>query len=137
MQPLKLAIDVADDNIAQELQGTTFTSIGEVPTLLTNIRTIGEVPTLLTNVRNNDQTLILGEEQHGHLDGPATMPTNDHFHTQPATGKHIDSHANNDVTSTNKQHPNDIRNSIHGTSLLANHHHPSRDTFFASTTNCP
>jgi hypothetical protein len=46
MQPLKLAIDVADDNIAQELQGTTFTSIGEVPTLLTNIRTIGEVSTL-------------------------------------------------------------------------------------------
>ena len=39
-QPLKLAITVADNNIAQELQGTTFTLTGGVPTLLTNIKMI-------------------------------------------------------------------------------------------------
>jgi len=134
---LKLAITVADKNISQELQGTTFTSIGEVLTVLTNIRTIGEVQTFFSNIRNKDQTCILGEEQHRHLDGPAAMPTNAHFHTQPITGEYIVSHANNDVISTGEQHPNDIRNSIHDTSLLANHHHPTGDTFFTSTTNCP
>ena len=74
-RPLKLAIAVADDNIAQERQGATFTSIVEVQTLLTNIKTIGEVPTLLMNIKNKVHTFTLGEEQHVHLYGPAAMPT--------------------------------------------------------------
>jgi hypothetical protein len=135
-QPLNLVITVADNNITQERQEATFTSTVEVPTLLTNINTIGEVPTLLTNIKNKVHTFILGEEQHRYLDGPAAMPTNDHFHTQPTTGESINSHANNDVISTSDQHPNNIQNSICDRSLHA-HHHPSGGTFFTSTTNCP